>query len=93
MLLLPLGHPRKNEGVFPLFSAVRTMESVTKSVEKISVAERTPDAMRRAFSQLKNGRPGPVLVEIPADLEKAEIDPELGARYRPGPDAPSLGQA
>ena len=39
MLLLPLGHPRKNEGVFPLFSAVRTMESVTKSVEKIRTSE------------------------------------------------------
>ncbi len=91
VLLLPLGHPRQNEGVFPLFSAVRTMESVTKSVEKISVVERTPDAMRRAFSQLKNGRPGPVLVEIPADLEQAEIDPELVAGYRPVPIATSMG--
>ena len=27
-----------------------------------------PDAMRRAFTQVKNGRPRPVMVEIPVDV-------------------------
>jgi acetolactate synthase-1/2/3 large subunit len=33
--------------------------------------------MRRAFAQLKNGRPGPVMVEVPADVMglEVEVDP------------------
>ena len=33
--------------------------------------------MRRAFSQLRHGRPGPVLVEIPTDLATAEFPGDL----------------
>src|SRR5438045_9031363 len=29
--------------------------------------------MRRAFNALKNGRPGPVMVEVPADVMTAEF--------------------
>src|SRR5439155_3636777 len=32
------------------------------------------NVMRRAFSLLKMGRPGPVMVEIPADVAGAELD-------------------
>jgi acetolactate synthase I/II/III large subunit len=87
MLLLPLGHPRTRERVFPLFSAERTYDSMTKSVEKISVPERTVDALRRAFAQMKLGRPGPVMVELPLDVAASEIDDALVAAYRPMPAA------
>ena len=83
MLLLPLGHPRERDRVFPLFSATRAYEALTKSVEQISVPERTIDAMRRAFTQMTIGRPGPVLVELPEDVATAEIDPGLVDGYRP----------
>jgi acetolactate synthase I/II/III large subunit len=46
---------------------------VTKQVEHVIVPEQVPAAMRRAFSQLKNGRPGPVMVELPRDLLALEI--------------------
>jgi thiamine pyrophosphate-dependent acetolactate synthase large subunit-like protein len=83
MLLLPLGHPRERDRVFPLFSAPRAYESLTKSVEQISVPERTVDAMRRAFAAMKIGRPGPVLVELPQDVAGQEIDAALVEAYRP----------
>ena len=83
MLLLPLGHPRERDRVFPLFSAPRAYEAVTKSVEQISVPERTIDAMRRALTRMKIGRPGPVLVEVPEDVATAEIDDSLVNAYRP----------
>ena len=35
--------------------------------------EQVPAAMRRAFSQLKNGRPGPVMVELPRDVLELDI--------------------
>ena len=38
--------------------------------------------MRRAFHALRNGRPGPVIVEIPADIGTQEI-PESALDYQP----------
>ena len=83
MLILPLGHPRDRDRVFPLFSSVRTYESVTKSVEQITVPERTVDAMRRAIAATRSGRPGPAMVEIPADVAGQEIDPSALDHYGP----------
>jgi acetolactate synthase I/II/III large subunit len=38
--------------------------------------------MRRAFSQVKNGRQGPVMVEVPADVVGTEVGVDPG-EYRP----------
>ena len=73
VLFLPLGHARDQAQVFPMFHASRTYASVTKQVEHVLVPEQMPAAMRRAFSALKNGRPGPVMVELPRDLLALEI--------------------
>src|SRR5262252_3929261 len=73
LLLLPLGHPRDRAQVFPLFSSARTYASVTKSVETITVASQVADVMRRAISLMRMGRPGPTMVEIPADLANEEM--------------------
>jgi len=74
ILLLPLGHPRETAQMFPLFNSTRTYASVTKHVEPIPLPEHTVPAMRRAFNALKNGRPGPVMLEVPADIMTAEFD-------------------
>jgi acetolactate synthase I/II/III large subunit len=73
VLFLPLGHTREHSQVFPMFHASRTYSSVTKQVEHVIVPEQVPAAMRRAFSQLRNGRPGPVMVELPRDLLALDI--------------------
>ncbi|HEY7869590.1 MAG TPA: thiamine pyrophosphate-requiring protein [Methylomirabilota bacterium] len=83
MLLLPLGHPRDRAQVFPLFSAARTYASVTKSVETITVGSQVADVMRRAISLMRMGRPGPVMVEIPADIVNEEVPEALIEAYRP----------
>ena len=77
-LLLPLGHPRETAQMFPLFNSTRTYASVTKSVEPVALPEQVVPAMRRAFNALKNGRPGPVMVEVPADVMTAEIRRQRG---------------
>lgn len=74
VLFLPLGHPRDRAQVFPLFSSARTFASVTKSVETLNVATQVSEVMRRAFNLLKMGRPGPVMVEIPADVALEEVN-------------------
>ena len=78
MLFLPLGHARDVAQVFPLFKSTRTYASVTKSVEEIALPEHAPSVMRRAFSALKNGRLGPVMVEVPRDV----VDGEIGDAVR-----------
>src|SRR5499426_4126790 len=73
ILVLPLGHQRDRAEVFPLFSSARTYESVTKHVETLNLPDQVGEVMRRAFNLLKMGRPGPVMVEIPADVAVADV--------------------
>ena len=82
VLILPLGHQRDRAQVFPLFSSARTYASVTKSVETLNQAHQVAEVMRRAFNLLKMGRPGPVMVEIPADVALEEVDPALVQAYK-----------
>ncbi len=83
MLLLPLGHPRDRAQVFPLFSSARTFASVTKGVETITQGSQVADVMRRAISLMRMGRPGPTMVEIPADVVSEEVSDALVDAYRP----------
>ena len=83
VLLLPLGHTRERDGVFPQFSSLRNYAPVTKFVEQVSTADRVIDTMRRAFARLRMGRPGPVMVEIPADVAAERLDPAIVESYRP----------
>lgn len=77
MLLLPLGHTRERDGVFPQFSSTRNYAPITKFVEQVTTADRVIDTMRRAFARLRMGRPGPVMVEVPADVAQEELDPSM----------------
>jgi acetolactate synthase-1/2/3 large subunit len=83
VLFLPLGHPLNRDRVFPHFSSVESFKTVTKSVEQINEPSRVADTMRRAFSRLKNGRPGPVMVEIPSDIADASVDADILKNYSP----------
>ncbi|MBI4190667.1 MAG: thiamine pyrophosphate-requiring protein [Betaproteobacteria bacterium] len=83
MLLLPLGHPLDRDRVFPNFSSIRSYESVTKFAEQVNQPKRVGDTLRRAFTQMRSGRPGPALVEIPVDVGNAEVDPSVVENYRP----------
>lgn len=90
VLVLPAGYPRTETNVAPNFSALLNFQHVTKWCEQVTVARAVPAVMRRAFGQLKTGRPRPVLVEIPFDVFDEEIGEELNytppVAARPGPD-------
>jgi acetolactate synthase-1/2/3 large subunit len=70
---------------------------VTKSIEQVTSADAAVDALRRAFTQVKNGRPRPALVEIPTDVfgeETAEpVDYTPAPRVRSGPDPRDVEEA
>ncbi len=77
ILVLPVGHPRNTSQVFHFFRSVQAYAPVTKWTEEITLADQVPEIMRRAFSYLKMGRFGPVLVEIPNDAAVEEFPGEL----------------
>jgi acetolactate synthase-1/2/3 large subunit len=82
ILLLPVGHARNTSQVHRFFRSVEAYASVTKWTEEITLANQVPEIMRRAFSYMKMGRPGPVLVEIPNDAAIEEF-PAAAIDYTP----------
>ena len=68
ILVLPMGYQRRLAWVERNYNASVSMRSITKTAEPITSAKEIPNIFRRAFQNLKSGRGGPVLVEIPADL-------------------------
>ena len=76
LLLLPLGHPRERQGILPHFNSMTSYAGVTKYIEQINMPDRTAQVMRRAFAALRQGRSGPVMVEIPADVALEEVSEE-----------------
>jgi acetolactate synthase I/II/III large subunit len=90
VLFLPLGHPRETAQLFPMFKSSRSYAAITKSVEEVQLPHEVGNIMRRAFAQLKNGRPGPVMVEVPADVVGVEVEVDPNA-HRPVPITRSAG--
>ena len=97
IVVLPAGYPRRIAQIQPNFSSAANYRQVTKSCEQLTVAEAVPEAMRRAFTQVRNGRPRPVLVEFPSDLFAEEIadsfDPTPAPALRYGPESASIEAA
>jgi acetolactate synthase-1/2/3 large subunit len=77
VLVLPVGHARNTSQVFRFFRSVQAYAPVTKWTEEITLASQVPEIMRRAFSYLKMGRLGPVLIEIPNDAAVEDFGGEL----------------
>src|SRR5262245_25360554 len=73
LLFLP-GHPGRDfVGVPPTFDAMRSFAAITKWADFIPSARAIPQRMRRAFTALRSGRPGPVMLEIPVDVASEEM--------------------
>ena len=69
------------------FQAV-DIEAISKPVTKWSVTVREPALVPRAFQQafhlMRSGRPGPVLIDLPIDVQMAEIEFDIDT-YEPLP--------
>jgi len=82
ILYLPGGPTLQQYAVRPNFSPVRTYQTVCKSGEVITQPGQVSDVMRRAFHALRNGTPGPVIVEIPGDVGAQEVPADM-LEYQP----------
>lgn len=91
VLFMPAGYARNVAHYYPNFNSTLNMKHITKWAEPLTSGAEVVNVMRRAFTQLRNGRPGPVLVEIPWDVcnEAADISsykPVFKTRTAPDPD-------
>lgn len=85
---------RKRPGDFP-----NVMEPITKQTFQVHDVEHLPRTLRRAFQEALTGRPAPVHIEVPMDVQSATADVEIPdpdqsrAQYRPGGDPRSVSEA
>jgi acetolactate synthase-1/2/3 large subunit len=96
ILVMPMGYARHLAHVSRNYNSSLSMRNITKSAEPVTAAKDLPGIFRRAFTQLKSGRGGPVLVEVPVDVFAEEIDSidhVPAARLRSGPDLEAVRQA
>jgi acetolactate synthase-1/2/3 large subunit len=49
---------------------------ITKACFQITEAETLPEILEKAFEIAMEGRPGPVLIDIPMDIQRIQINPE-----------------
>jgi acetolactate synthase-1/2/3 large subunit len=93
IVVLAGGFHRHLTNIPPNFNSFVNYRNVTKWVEQVILPSVIPDALRRAFTQARNGRPRPALVEIPRDLFDEEVleplnyTPTFKTRTAPDPDA------
>ena len=98
VVVMPAGYARNINQIHPNFNAALNFRHVTKLCEQVTVADATVETLRRAFTTVKNGRPGPVLVEFPTDILREEVSDALVAEYqktpqlKSGPDPRSVSQ-
>lgn len=78
----------------------RVLEPIVKRWWQPTRVEMVPFAMHRAFNEMLNGRPGPVLLDLPMDVQADEAVvqmPDLTERgtrrTRPRPDAQEVEKA
>jgi len=59
-------------------------KTISKYAKCVMKADELPEIMREAFYQMRAGRPGPALIELPLDIQKAELDFDID-KYEPKP--------
>jgi acetolactate synthase-1/2/3 large subunit len=97
ILVVPAGYPRRIAHYYPNFNSTLNMKHVTKWAEPLTMGRAIPEVMRRAFFQLRNGRPGPVLIEVPLDVWGEDV-PDTWAyvpsfKAKSGPDPAAVMEA
>lgn len=87
----------EGQGGFQDAPSLALVRPVTRWAARIDLPERTTWTMQRAFALARGGKPGPVYVEVPADVAAQEAAmpayrPPL-APLRPAPDPAALARA
>ena len=82
IFMLPGHQGTEREGMSSDYRASPNYAGITKWADLINHSDRIPEMMRRAYTQLRVGRPRPVLLEMPGDVLNGDID-ESQFNYAP----------
>jgi thiamine pyrophosphate-dependent acetolactate synthase large subunit-like protein len=74
LLILPGGTSRARVSLPATFDAVANYQHITKFADRFATARQIPSQLRRAYALLRAGRPAPVLMEVPSDVQVEELD-------------------
>src|SRR5947209_12752178 len=74
LLMIPGGADQRRSGEAPNFDPLPVYRNITKWAGRINMPDRISELSRRAFAQLRNGRPGPVLLELPSDVSSGQVE-------------------
>jgi len=74
ILVFPGGPPQSRQASLPTFDPLPSFQHVAKWVARINQPPRIPEFLRRAFTYLRMGRPGPVVLELPQDVALADLE-------------------
>ena len=81
----------------PSFDPVQVFKPVTKWTAEINEPARVSEIMRRAFQNLRSGKPGPVLLELPSNIGNLDLPGDLDYKtvgsVRSGPDSLDIRRA
>ncbi len=83
VLHIPFGYDRTRQPLDSHFQASQSMQHVSKWCAMVPDVERIPQMMQNAFAMLRNGRPGPVVLEVPKDVANSPANSGLEESYRP----------
>ena len=83
---------------FQCVDIARIVEPVCKQTWCVKDPAHIPDVFAEAFRTAQSGKPGPVLIDLPLDIQKAEIEYDIASyaplRWQPpAPESESIKQA
>jgi acetolactate synthase I/II/III large subunit len=89
ILTIPGGPDQRRVGEPPEFDPLPVYRNISKWAVRVNFPDRIPELAARAFAQLRNGKTGPVLMELPRDVGAGEVPDDF--RYTPRRGYRSMG--
>lgn len=71
-----------NMDPFQCVNIAKITETVAKKTYCVTEATKFPEIMKEAFKLMRSGKPGPVLIDLPLDIQMKEIDFDIN-NYEP----------
>jgi len=72
------------------FDITKTVSGMTKYAVQVNEAKDIKYHLEKAYHLAKSGRPGPVWLDIPLDIQKSEINPDKLKGYTPDTQTPTV---
>tara|TARA_B100001123_G_scaffold216218_2_gene244081 strand:+ start:730 stop:2376 length:1647 start_codon:yes stop_codon:yes gene_type:complete len=83
LIMLAGGYESQRMGISPMFDTVENYRGVTKWTAQIASVHSIPDRLRRAFAMCRNGKKGPIVLQLPMDIGSQNFTQSLEGYKQP----------